>query len=156
MGGGTSVTITGTNFLSGATVTFGATAATSVVVVSGTQITATTAVRCSGEQPGHAERESGDRADEWDGAAAIDGGDQGNSKTANSGAATTTMANELIFGAATVGTTMTGAGNGFTSRIITSPDGDNAKDRVVTKKGSYSATVPLKPSGAVMQIVTFK
>ncbi|HEY1648228.1 MAG TPA: IPT/TIG domain-containing protein, partial [Terracidiphilus sp.] len=40
--GGTAVTITGTNFASGATVTFGSAAATSVVVVSSTSITATT------------------------------------------------------------------------------------------------------------------
>ena len=40
--GGTAVTITGTNFATGATVTFGATAATNVVVVSSTTITATT------------------------------------------------------------------------------------------------------------------
>ncbi|MGA9673360.1 MAG: IPT/TIG domain-containing protein [Terracidiphilus sp.] len=40
--GGTAVTITGTNFASGATVTFGSTAATNVVVVSSTSITATT------------------------------------------------------------------------------------------------------------------
>jgi hypothetical protein len=40
--GGTSVTITGTNFAAGATVTFGGTAATGVTVVSSTTITATT------------------------------------------------------------------------------------------------------------------
>src|SRR5207244_1046942 len=39
-GGGTSVTITGTNFITGATVAFGLTAATTVVVVSSTSITA--------------------------------------------------------------------------------------------------------------------
>src|ERR1700683_4489414 len=39
--GGTSVTITGTNFASGATVTFGSTAATNVTVVSAASITAT-------------------------------------------------------------------------------------------------------------------
>ena len=38
--GGTSVTLTGRNFASGATVTFGGAAATSVVVVSATHITA--------------------------------------------------------------------------------------------------------------------
>ena len=38
--GGTAVTITGTNFATGATVTFGGTAATSVVVVNSTTITA--------------------------------------------------------------------------------------------------------------------
>ena len=40
--GGTAVTITGTNFAAGATVTFGASAATNVVVVNATTITATT------------------------------------------------------------------------------------------------------------------
>src|SRR6202008_444350 len=45
---GTAVTITGTNFASGATVTFGGTAATNVVVVSGTQITATTPAHAAG------------------------------------------------------------------------------------------------------------
>jgi len=46
--GGTAVTITGTNFAAGATVTFGATAATSVVVVSSTSITATTPAGSAG------------------------------------------------------------------------------------------------------------
>jgi large repetitive protein len=41
-GGGTPVTITGTNFASGATVTFGVATATKVVVVNSTTITATT------------------------------------------------------------------------------------------------------------------
>jgi hypothetical protein len=47
-GGGTGVTIGGTGFVSGATVKFGGTAATSVVVVSGTQITATTPAHAAG------------------------------------------------------------------------------------------------------------
>ena len=42
------MTITGTNFASGATVTFGGTAATSVVVVNGTTITATTPAHAAG------------------------------------------------------------------------------------------------------------
>jgi len=46
--GGTAVTITGTNFVTGATVTFGAVAATSVVVVSSTTITATTPAGSAG------------------------------------------------------------------------------------------------------------
>jgi hypothetical protein len=95
---------------------------------------------------------------EYQGVSAVDvtAGASGNSRTANSGAATTTTANELIFGAATVATSVKGAGSGFTSRIITS-DGGNAEDRVVTTTGSYSATAPLKPSGAwVTQMVAFK
>jgi len=46
--GGTAVTITGTNFATGATVTFGGTAATNVVVVSSTSITATTPAGSAG------------------------------------------------------------------------------------------------------------
>ncbi len=46
--GGTAVTLTGTNFVTGATVTFGGTAATNVVVVSSTSITATTPAHAAG------------------------------------------------------------------------------------------------------------
>ncbi|HYN22519.1 MAG TPA: M57 family metalloprotease, partial [Thermoanaerobaculia bacterium] len=46
--GGTPVTITGTNFLAGATVTFGGTAASSVVVASPTLITALTPAKATG------------------------------------------------------------------------------------------------------------
>ena len=46
--GGTAVTITGTGFLAGATVTFGGTAATGVTVASSTSITATTPAHAAG------------------------------------------------------------------------------------------------------------
>jgi len=46
--GGTAVTISGTNFAAGATVTLGGTAATNVVVVNGTTITATTPAGSAG------------------------------------------------------------------------------------------------------------
>jgi hypothetical protein len=84
-------------------------------------------------------------------------GASGNSATANSGPATTTVANELIFGAGTVATWTSAAGSGFTSRIITVPDGDIAEDKVVTTTGSNSATATLGSAGPwVMQVVTFK
>jgi hypothetical protein len=84
-------------------------------------------------------------------------GASGSGTTANSGSATTTAANELIVGANTVATLTSGPGSGFTTRIITSPDGDIAEDRVVTSAGSYSATAPLSSAGPwVMQMVTFK
>jgi hypothetical protein len=84
-------------------------------------------------------------------------GASGSSTAAKSGAATTTGANELIFGANTVFTGNKSAGSGFRSRIITSPDGDIAEDKVVTTTGSKSATAPLTSSGPwVMQMVTFK
>lgn len=49
-----------------------------------------------------------------------------------------------------------GAGTGYTTRTITSPDGDIAEDRVVTSAGSYSATAPLTGGSWVMQMVAFK
>ena len=86
----------------------------------------------------------------------VTAGASGNSGTANSGAATTTVANELIFGADTVATASK-AGTGFTSRIITSPDSDIAEDKVVTAAGSNSATASVGASGPwVMQMATFK
>jgi len=81
----------------------------------------------------------------------------GNSAMSDSGAAATTNANDLLFAANMVFTTTTGPGTGFTSRIITSPDGDVAEDRVVTSTGSYNATALLGPSGSwVMQLVAFR
>jgi hypothetical protein len=83
-------------------------------------------------------------------------GASGSGGAANSGSATTTSANELIFGANMVATETEAAGSGYTSRIIT-PDGDIAEDKVVTATGSYSATATLEGSGPwVMQMVTFK
>jgi hypothetical protein len=76
--------------------------------------------------------------------------------TASSGAVTTTAANELIFGAGMTIAKFTGAGSGFVSRIITSPDADIAEDRTVTATGSYSATAPNSTSNWIMQVATFK
>jgi hypothetical protein len=269
--GGTAVTITGTNFAAGATVTFGGTAATNVVVVNSTTITATTPAHAAGavtvtvtvnSQSGSlangftyngavaisfaqvaaatpqsptatvsvtypAAQTAGDlnvvvvgwndttstvqsvkdsagnnyslaigpttgtalrqsifylsniaggnntvtvtfnqpavypdvRILEYRGVTTVDvtAGASGSGTAANSGAATTSSANELIFGANTVATTTGAAGSGFTRRIITSPDGDIAEDKVVTTAGSNSATATLTSSGPwVMQMVTFK
>ena len=268
--GGTAVTITGTNFAAGATVTFGAAAASNVVVVSGTQITATTPANVAGAitvtvtvngQSGSlsngftynpalaigfaqvaaatpqtatatvsvtypAAQTAGDlnvvvvgwndttstvqsvqdsggntyslaigpttgtalrqsiyylsniaggsntvtvtfnqaaaypdvRILEYKGVTTLDvtAGASGSGKSTSSGAATTTTANELIFGANMVATSTAGAGTGFTRRIITSPDGDLAEDKVVTTAGSNSATATLSSAGPwVMQMVTF-
>ena len=268
--GGTAVTITGTNFAAGATVKFGSTAATNVVVVSSTSITATTPAGSAGAvtvtvtvngQSGSltngftytgsiaiafsqlasatpqtatasvpvtypAAQTAGDlnvvvvgwndntstvqsvkdsagntytlavgptvgtgleqsiyyaanivggsntvtvtfsqaaaypdiRILEYRGVTALDviAGASGSSTAANSGAATTTVANELIFGANTVATGNGTVGSGFTSRIITTPDGDLAEDKIVTTAGSNSATATLSGSGPwVMQMATF-
>ena len=83
-------------------------------------------------------------------------GAAGSGTTASSGAATTTAANELIFGAGMTAAAFTGAGSGFISRVITTPDADNAEDRSVSATGSYSATAPNSSSNWVMQMATFK
>ncbi len=86
----------------------------------------------------------------------VTAGSNGSSTSASSGAATTTSPNELIFGANTVATLTKTAGSGFTSRIITVPDGNIAEDKVVTSSGNNSATATLTASGPwVMQMATF-
>jgi hypothetical protein len=80
----------------------------------------------------------------------------GNSAS-SSGSATTTNSTDLIFGANLVQTSTTGAGSGFTGRLMTTPDGDIAEDEMVTATGSYSATAPASPSGEwIMQMVAFR
>ncbi len=81
----------------------------------------------------------------------------GNSTSGSSGSATTTNATDLIFGANLVQTLTSGPGSGFTTRMLTQPDGDIAEDRMVTATGSYSATAPVNPSGPwIMQMVAFR
>jgi hypothetical protein len=95
---------------------------------------------------------------EYRGVTAVDvtAGASGSSASANSSAATTRSPNELIFGASTVATATKAAGTGFTSRVITTPDGDIAEDKIVTAAGSNSATAALTSSGPwVTQMVTF-
>ena len=96
---------------------------------------------------------------EYQGVTTLDmvAGASGNSASANSGAATTTAENELIFGADMVATLTNAAGSGFTSRIITVPDGDIAEDKVAATAGSNSATATLTSAGPwIMQMATFK
>ena len=81
----------------------------------------------------------------------------GNSSNSDSGPATTQTGNELVFGANMVFTKTSGPGSGFTSRIITSPDGDIAEDQLVNSIGTYHATAPLEESGNwIMQMATFR
>jgi hypothetical protein len=80
----------------------------------------------------------------------------GNSTTSSSGNLTTTSATDLLIGANIVETGTTGAGPGFTQRLLSS-DGDIAEDWVVTSVGTYSASAPLYPpsAGWVTQLVAF-
>src|SRR5262249_11588136 len=66
-------------------------------------------------------------------------------------------ASDLLVAANTVTTVTAGPGAGWTSRVITSPDGDIAEDRIVSATGSYGSTAPLVTPGPwVMQMVAFK
>ncbi|MGA3318520.1 MAG: LamG domain-containing protein, partial [Candidatus Korobacteraceae bacterium] len=83
--------------------------------------------------------------------------DSGSSSSSSSGSATTTNTTDLIFGANIVATRTTGPGSGFTERLLTSPDGDIAEDRMVTATGRYSTTTPISPVGQwIMQMVAFR
>ncbi|MGH9545170.1 MAG: hypothetical protein ACRD23_08130, partial [Terriglobales bacterium] len=73
-----------------------------------------------------------------------------------SGSATTTSANELIVGAgSTTGMAYTGAGSGFTSRIINN-FGNLVEDKVVSSTGSNSATATNSSGNWTMLMATFK
>ena len=81
----------------------------------------------------------------------------GSSATSSTAAVATTSANDLLFAANMVVTFTNTPGAGFTRRVVTSPDGDIAEDRIVTTVGSYSATATLSHAGGwIMQMVAFK
>src|SRR5205823_5099746 len=65
----------------------------------------------------------------------IAGGASGTAALSNSGTLMTTAAPALLLGANYVQSTTSGAGTGFTMRLITSPDGNILEDRVVTAAG---------------------
>jgi len=80
----------------------------------------------------------------------------GSGASASSGAVNTRFASELLVGAGMTATTFTGAGSGFTQRVITAPDADIIEDRVTTATGTYSATAPLNSGAWLMQIAAFR
>ncbi len=82
-------------------------------------------------------------------------GAAGSGTTANSGTVSTTTASELIFGAGTSGSSFTGAGSGFTSRMI-NRYGNIAEDKTVASTGSYNATATEASGVWVMQVATFR
>jgi hypothetical protein len=75
-------------------------------------------------------------------------GGAGTRTSASSVAATTTSANELIFGADMTTTHFTEE-----EAIITNPDAERPDGQ---QHGSYSATAPATSSNWVMQMVTFR
>ena len=80
----------------------------------------------------------------------------GSGTTSSSGSATTTNASDLIFSANIVTSSTSGPGPGFTSRLLTSPDGDIAEDQMVSTTGTFSATAPVSTGTWIMQMVAFR
>jgi len=81
----------------------------------------------------------------------------GSTSTSSTPPVATTTSPDLLFAANTVATWTRGAGSGWTNRVITTPDGDIAEDRIVSTAGSYGSSAPLGGPGPwVMQMVAFK
>src|SRR5258708_4202473 len=66
----------------------------------------------------------------------------GSITTSSSGTLNVSLANLLLVAGNIVATTTSGPGASFTNRVITSPNGDIAEDRVAAAAGSYSPTPP--------------
>jgi outer membrane protein assembly factor BamB len=82
----------------------------------------------------------------------------GTGATASSGNLTTSGTNEMIFEAGYTSSLFVAGTNGFTWRIITSPDGDIVGDKLVAAAGTYAATAQNADGGAiwVMQAVAMR
>ena len=78
----------------------------------------------------------------------------GTARAMNSGSATTSNANDLIFGAGASSDTVTAAGTGFTSRLT--DFGNRTEDKKVTSAGSYNATATHNGNRWVMHMVAFR
>jgi chitodextrinase len=78
----------------------------------------------------------------------------GSSSSLNSGSATTTSANDLIFGAGVSDNVITAAGSGFTSRDTAF--GNITEDRTAATIGPYSATATQNGKLWGMQMVAFR
>ena len=78
----------------------------------------------------------------------------GTGSAMNSGSATTTNANDLIFGAGASTHTVTAGGEGFTTRR--SDFGNRTEDKLVTTTGAYNATATQDGPGWVMHMVAFR
>ncbi|HYS11315.1 MAG TPA: fibronectin type III domain-containing protein [Myxococcales bacterium] len=82
----------------------------------------------------------------------------GTASDSDSGTLTTTNGSDLLVAANIVQSVTNGPGPGYTSRMLTVPDGDIVEDRLVSSTGTYNATAPLGSAGAfwIMQLVAFK
>jgi chitodextrinase len=80
----------------------------------------------------------------------------GSGNPALSGSITTTLSNDLLVGAGMTTWLFNGSGSGFTTRNISSPDGDIVEDQVTTTPGNYSASAQTASGSWIMQVAAFK
>ena len=79
----------------------------------------------------------------------------GNGSSASTGALTTAGSSELLFAAGMTGAVFTAPGSGYTSRVVTSPDGDIVEDAVASSAGSHSAAASLSGGTWLLQLAAF-
>jgi IPT/TIG domain-containing protein len=141
--GGTAVTITGTGFLAGATVSLGGTAATGVNVAGSTSITATTPAHAVGAvtvMVTNTDTQNGSLTD-------------GYTYTASNPAPTVTSITPNT-GTTAGGTSVTITGTGFLAGATVSLGGVAATGVNVVGSTSITATTPAHTAGAVSVVVT--
>ena len=72
------------------------------------------------------------------------------------GPLTTTSSSELLFAAGMTGVSFSGAGAGYTTRVITVPDADIVEDAIAASAASYSASAPLSGGTWLLQLAAFR
>ena len=134
--GGTAVTLTGTNFAAGATVTVGGTAATSVVIVSATSITAVTPAGAAGARDVRVTLSGGQSATRTGGF------------TYTAPTAPTLSAVSPVSGPAAGGTAVTLTGTNFAAGATVTVGGTAATSVVVVSSTRITAVTPAGAAGA--------
>ncbi len=144
--GGTSVSISGSNFLTGATVTFGTSAATSVVVVNATTITAVT--------PAHAAGEANVTVTNTDGQSASLTGTAGFDYIASSNPAPTLTSITPQSGSTAGGTSVTLTGSNFLTGATVTFGTSAATSVVVVNATTITVVTPAHAAGEANVAVT--
>jgi phosphatidylserine/phosphatidylglycerophosphate/cardiolipin synthase-like enzyme len=143
--GGTSVTITGTNFVSGASVTIGGTAATGVAVTNSTTITATTPMHAAGAANVVVTNPDNQSA-------TLTGGFT--YQTTSPGPPPTVSSIAPNSGTTAGGTAVTISGSNFVSGATVKLGGTVATGVVVSNSTTITATTPAHAAGATDVVVT--
>ncbi|MGE3610425.1 MAG: IPT/TIG domain-containing protein [Bacteriovoracaceae bacterium] len=140
LAGGTSITITGTGFLAGASVSLGGSACAGVTVVSSTSITCTTSAHAAGVVSAtvtNSDSQSGSRSSAF---------------TYRAAPAVTSVSPSA--GALAGGSTLTITGSGFITGATVSVGGSSCTSVSVVSSTSITCTLPAHAAGAVSVVVT--